>query len=234
MSRRKGHPAFSALGALRRKKTEGAAAAKASDSARDEIPVRNEATKPEIASMAERDAALWQDAVRDVLPRINDRVALFPRPLPPLARQRELAEARALAESLEDMTGLDAALEGEEEDVFLAPGVAQKTLSDLRRGRWVIQAELDLHGATREEARLLLNDFLEECKKRGLRCLRVIHGKGLSSPGRQPVLRPLVRQWLSRHAMILAFCPARPCDGGSGALLILLRSEARHSQKQSA
>ncbi|MCL2074915.1 MAG: Smr/MutS family protein [Betaproteobacteria bacterium] len=223
MSRRAGHPAFAALGELRRGKAEGAVAAKANDPARDEIPVRNEATEPETASMAERDATLWQDAVRDVLPQRNDRVALFPKPLPPIARQRELGEARALAESLSASDEPDIAPEGEKDDVFLAHGVSRRTLSDLRRGRWVIQAELDLHGATREEARILLNDFLDECKKRGLRCLRVIHGKGRSSPGGQPVLRPLTRQWLTRHALTLAFCPARPCDGGSGALLVLLR-----------
>jgi len=218
MSRPKGHPAFSVLRVLRRK--DVSLKTKAS------VPVEDEAEAVR-ASLAARDAALWQEAVRGVLPQRNDRVEPFSSPPPPLARQRELGEARVLAESLTETDDLDIALECAEEDVFLAQGVPYKTLSELRRGRWVIQAELDLHGRTREEARLLLGDFLEESRRRGLRCLRLIHGKGLSSPGKQPVLRPLTRLWLSRHNSVLAFCPARPCDGGSGALLILLRSDRR-------
>jgi len=212
MARRAQHPAFSQLAALRNVKAPAA-------------PVMDAADEPEQEDAAARDAALWQDAVRGVVPKRGERVALFPKPPPPLPRQRERAEANVLAESLKATDDLDIALEGEDEDVYLAPSVPRRTLTDLRRGRWVIQAELDLHGLTREEARLALNDFLDDCKRRDLRCLRVIHGKGLSSPGRQPVLRPLVRHWLIRHAAILAFCPAKPADGGSGALLLLLRSE---------
>lgn len=220
---RQGHPAFSALSTLRIAQRADAPAVQEVKHPADEEKAKIEAETKE--APAARDAALWRDAVRDVVPRARaERVALSPKPPPPLPRQRERAEARVLAKSLQGTDDLDIALEGEEADVYLAPSVPRKTLTDLRRGRWVIQAELDLHGLTREGARLALNAFLDDCKRRGLRCLRVIHGKGLSSPGRQPILRPLVRQWLIRHASLLAFCPAKPADGGSGALLLLLRS----------
>jgi DNA-nicking Smr family endonuclease len=100
----------------------------------------------------------------------------------------------------------------------------RRTLADLRRGRWAIQSELDLHGYDREEARAALGRFLTLALGRGHRCVRVIHGKGLSSPGGVSVLKILSRQWLAQREEVLAFCPARPCDGGEGALLALLRS----------
>ena len=97
-------------------------------------------------------------------------------------------------------------------------------LRDLRRGRWVIQAELDLHGLNRDDARQQLADFLVECLHDGRRCIRVIHGKGHGSPQKLSVLRQLVRGWLAQRQEILAYCQARPHDGGEGALIVLLRA----------
>jgi DNA-nicking Smr family endonuclease len=88
----------------------------------------------------------------------------------------------------------------------------------------VVQDALDLHGATRDEARLLLADFLAESLRRGLRCVRVVHGKGLGSPGREPVLKGLVKNWLMQRAEVLAYCQARAAEGGAGALVLLLKS----------
>ncbi|MDR3158489.1 MAG: Smr/MutS family protein [Zoogloeaceae bacterium] len=97
-----------------------------------------------------------------------------------------------------------------------------RVLSDLRRGRWPAQAEIDLHGLTRDEALSALRDFLAGCVARGLRCVRVIHGKGHASPGGRAILKPMTRQWLARRPEVLAFCAAPPRDGGDGALLALL------------
>ena len=97
-------------------------------------------------------------------------------------------------------------------------------LRDLRRGRWVVQGELDLHGLTRDEARSSLAHFIALSLQQGRRCLRVIHGKGHGSPGRLPVLKHLSRGWLAQREDILAFCQARPHDGGEGALLVLLQA----------
>jgi DNA-nicking Smr family endonuclease len=106
---------------------------------------------------------------------------------------------------------------------FLRPGISRQTLRRLRRGYWGIQAQLDLHGFTRDEARLELVAFLDAGNQRGFRCVRVIHGKGLSSKHGEPVLKARIGTWLSQREDVLAFCQARPEDGGSGAVLVLLR-----------
>ena len=87
-----------------------------------------------------------------------------------------------------------------------------------------MQDELDLHGLTVREAGLRLGDFLADARGRRLGCVRIIHGKGLSSPGRSPVLKPQVARWLRAHEGVLAFTPARREEGGDGALYVLLRS----------
>jgi DNA-nicking Smr family endonuclease len=118
-----------------------------------------------------------------------------------------------------------------DEGVHLRDGLPRRVLTDLRRGRWVVQAELDLHGLTRDAARSALALFLHEALESGHRCIRLIHGKGLGSPGREPVLKHLSRGWLMQREEILAFCQARPHDGGEGALLVLLRNPNRANKK---
>jgi DNA-nicking Smr family endonuclease len=117
----------------------------------------------------------------------------------------------------------DIGQELEAEQTFVRPGLGTDVLSKLRRGRWSVQAELDLHGLTAEEARDALADFLLEARARGLRCVRVIHGKGLTSPNKEPVLKGKVRKWLAQWDDVLAYCEAPRHAGGGGAVLILLR-----------
>ena len=170
------------------------------------------------------DRALFQAAVVDATPLSHDRVHHeAPRP-PPRPRQRQADEAAALHESLHAPGLLDLHLEGGDEAAWLKPGLARQVLRDLRRGRWVVQDQLDLHGCNRDEARALVGDFLAEAGFRGLRCLRIVHGKGLGSPGREPVLKKLVQGWLSQRQEILAFCQARAAEGGAGALVLLLQA----------
>lgn len=107
---------------------------------------------------------------------------------------------------------------------YLRPGMAQDTLRKLRRGHWAIQSELDMHGMTSDEARLNLVAFLSECQHHGLRCIRIIHGKGLSSKNAEPVLKIKVKNWLMQRAEVLAFCQAKQNDGGGGAAIVLLKS----------
>lgn len=144
------------------------------------------------------------------------------RPLP-APRQRKRDDAEVMRESIETPLTFEDRLDVGDEAVFLRAGLPRRVLADLRRGRWVTQRELDLHGLTRDEARLALGEFLARCLVEGLRCVRLIHGKGLRSPGQFGVLRHLSRGWLAQREEILAFCQARPHEGGSGALLILLR-----------
>ena len=166
--------------------------------------------------------ALFRGAVADAVPLVSAKVHHEPSRPPPIPRQHLRDEAAALDESLAPAP-LDVLLEGGDELAFLRHGLPRTLLRDLRRGRWVMQNELDLHGMSREEARQALSEFLAASLARGQRCLRIVHGKGLRSPGREPVLKELVRHWLARRQEVLAYCQARAADGGGGAVTVLLR-----------
>lgn len=167
--------------------------------------------------------ALFEDAVADAVPIACDRVHHEPPPPPPIPRQRTHDERAALGESLSDNDPLALALEGGDEAVFLKPGMAPKVLKDLRRGRWVVQAQLDLHGMHRDEARHHVAAFLAECRQHDRRCVRIVHGKGHGSPGRVPVLKKLVLGWLAQRQEVLAYCQARTVEGGACAVIVLLQ-----------
>lgn len=166
--------------------------------------------------------ALFRDAVADAVPLASDRVHHEPPPPLPIPRQRSHDERAALGESLSDSDPLALALEGGDEAAYLKPGMAPKVLRDLRRGRWVVQAHLDLHGMQRDEARHHVAAFLAECRQHGQRCVRIVHGKGHGSPGRVPVLKRLVLGWLAQRQEVLAYCQARTIEGGAGAVIALL------------
>lgn len=154
----------------------------------------------------------------------RNRVELA-RPQPtPAPLKREADERSALDESLLAPLTFEDRLDMGDEAAFLRPGLPRRVLSDLRRGRWVLQGEIDLHGHTREEARAVLAQFLATSLQQGRRCIRVIHGKGLGSPGKVSILKQLSRGWLAQREEILAFCQAGPHDGGGGALLVLMRA----------
>ncbi len=176
------------------------------------------------AAGSEDEGGLFRKAVAGARPLpAPDRVLLRPDPPPPIPRQRLLDERAALHESLSDSVDLDSLLETDQELSYRAPGIGPDVLRKLRRGHWVIQAELDLHGLRRDEARAALLEFTHAAQQRGARCVRLIHGKGLGSPGREGVLRHKVRGWLLQMRDVLAFCQAGPHDGGAGALIVLLR-----------
>lgn len=160
------------------------------------------------------------------LPRANRAHAAKPRPHP-VASQRVRNERAVLEESLSDTDPWELGFESGDELNFLRPSLASDTLRKLRRGHWKIQSEIDLHGLTVAEARPALVDFLNECLRDGLRCVRVIHGKGLRSKNREPVLKKKVAAWLAQRDEILAFCQARRPDGGGGAAVVLLKSARR-------
>ena len=169
--------------------------------------------------------AAFRDAVADVIPVFPPRRAMHARVKPPpIPAQTLLDEKQALADSLSDHDPWLSGFETGEELCFLRPGLPQNILKKLRRGEWAIQDELDLHGLTKVEARIMLAEFLSAALKAGHRCVRIIHGKGLGSRNREPVLKHKVRVWLAQRDEILAFCQARPADGGSGAAVVLLKS----------
>jgi DNA-nicking Smr family endonuclease len=172
--------------------------------------------------LAAEDVALFRDAVRGARP-IKSRERVQGNPSPPPVPVQSLLDAHAtLKESVSGPLDWDQMMESGEELVFLKPGMSRDILRRLRRGHWVVQDHLDLHGLNSEQARHLLSQFLSRCVKRGLRCVRVVHGKGLRSPNREPVLKNKVRGWLAQREQILAFCQAPDHHGGGGAVLVLL------------
>lgn len=179
------------------------------------------------------DEEVFRAEVRDVTPlpsHYRGRIEPLAQRPPPWPRQREADEHAALDESLSDPVGevaVTLALEGGDAAAYVRLGVAANALRDLRRGRWVVQAQLDLHGHTRDAARFGLVEFLHEADRQDWRCVRIIHGKGLGSPRKQPVLKGLVQHWLAQRQEVLAFCQAPSHDGGAGALLVLLRAGRR-------
>jgi DNA-nicking Smr family endonuclease len=172
---------------------------------------------------ANDEAELFRMSIGDVTPLARPAKVMHRRPQPhPLPLQRLNDDREALRESLSDWTG-DADFETGEELSFVRDGIGAHTLRKLRRGHWVIQDELDLHGLIVPDARELLVEFLALCARRGLRCVRVIHGKGLRSKNGQPVLKQKVAKWLMQRDEILAYCQARRTEGGGGAVVVLLK-----------
>jgi len=174
--------------------------------------------------LTDADRSLFQEAVRDTQPLPHHGRALRKKEAPPPHPvQTLLDEKEALRESLSAQWTAEDWLATGDEPNFLRPGLSHQVLRKLRSGTWVIQDELDLHGHDRQEAREALAGFLASCIKRGIRCVRVIHGKGLGSKNREPVLKAKVKHWLTQRDEVLAYCQARPVDGGSGALVVLLK-----------
>ncbi len=169
----------------------------------------------------EDEKQLFREAVRDVRPLRHSRpIQQRPR-LPARAALRRADEARVLAESL-DLDAADLEVETGEELNFRRDGMPESVMRRLRRGQYACRDELDLHGMTRDQARLALLGFLADAGRRGLRCVRIVHGKGRGSGGRGPVLKAAINRWLRRHDAVGAFCSARRPDGGTGAVYVLL------------
>ena len=112
--------------------------------------------------------------------------------------------------------------EHEAEQTYVRRGMPGDVLAKLRRGHWAVQSELDLHRMTTTQAHDALADFLDDARARGLRCVRVIHGKGLRSGPGGPVLKHVVDHWLRKFENVVAYASARPVDGGTGAVYVLL------------
>ena len=160
----------------------------------------------------------------DVVPLPEGKRVELPRPRPrPYPRQTRRDERAALEESLTAPVSLDDAIDSGEELAFVREGLGRDVLRKLRRGHWVVQGELDLHGMNRQHALFHTDRFLKQSVKRSARCVRIVHGKGLGSRNREPVLKGLLRKWLQQRCDVLAFSQAPAAQGGSGAVLVLLK-----------
>lgn len=169
------------------------------------------------------ESELFREAVGDVRPLAHDRrVPPADRPRPPARARFARAERRAVLEESLHGELADPLLAPGDELVYRRPGVQDGVLRKLRRGQYRIQGEIDLHGLTVAEARSELKEFLADALMLGVQCVRVVHGKGLRSGHRGPVVKHAVNAVLRRTSAVLAFVSARAVDGGTGAVYVLL------------
>lgn len=173
-------------------------------------------------ALNEDDLDLFHESVGEVKRIVDDR-ADTGKPLPrPVPQQLRKDEQRVLDEMLAHEYDPDH-LNLADGISFQRPGVQHNVIRKLRRGQYSIGSELDLHGMTSREARLALIEFLGAARRANQNCVRIIHGKGLRSSNKGPVLKPKVAKWLTQFDDVLAYCTARPADGGTGAIYVLLR-----------
>jgi len=166
---------------------------------------------------------LFRQAVQDVIPLYCDKVPLELPPPSTFPKQRFLDERQVLHDLLSEKFD-PAEMETGDELLFLREGIQRSVLRKLRRGQFSINAELDLHGLIVSQAREAVVNFLHYCLDRGLRCVRIVHGKGYGSWQKQPVLKWKLNHWLRQRDEVLALCPARSIDGGTGAVYVLLKN----------
>ena len=200
------------LSAIRQQVIDAAQAAAAAELARREAQQR-----------AEAERNLFVRAVGAVKPLpFKERVHMKPHRPAPRPLQQDLDDQAALMESMSDDFDVSTLLDVDDQLSFRRPGIGTDITRKLRKGEWSIQGQLDLHGLRSDEARTALGQFIRDAKRMGWRCVRVVHGKGLGSPGKEPVLKAKVQRWLVQKNEVLAFVQAKPSDGGAGALVVLL------------
>lgn len=173
--------------------------------------------------MTDDDDDIFRRAMTGAKPIKSESRVEPPRRRPPAkARFSKADEALALEESLD--ADIDDIEQSNGELLrFRRPTVGRRTMRKLARGSYAVQGEIDLHGMTVNEAKSRLSEFIEESSRNGKLCVRVVHGKGLGSGQRGPVLKPSVNRWLRRWDKVLAFVSTRQVDGGTGAVYVLLK-----------
>lgn len=174
---------------------------------------------------------LFRAAIGAVEPlRAHGKAHVRPAPPPPKPLlQYQLDEVQALQEAMSDLVDVSSLLQTDERLSFSRVGVGPDVVQNLRRGKWAIQRQIDLHGLRTDEARQALGGFMREAHQHGIRCVRVVTGKGLGSPGKTSVLKDKVHRWLVQRAEVVAFVQAQPAHGGAGALVVLLQPASRRT-----
>jgi DNA-nicking Smr family endonuclease len=190
-----------------------------------QVQAEQEAARLQAQRLAQAQQQLFARSVGPVRPLASKHRQSRPvaaAPPQPVPVQHRLDEEAVMREALSDEFDVETLLETDEALSFRRPGLGPDVVRKLRRGGWRLQGQFDLHGFRREDARQALADFIREAHKNGWRCVRVVHGKGLGSPGKTPVLKGRVQSWLVQKKEVLAFVQARPAEGGAGALVVLL------------
>jgi DNA-nicking Smr family endonuclease len=186
-----------------------------------------EEAKKEAEKKRKLEKELFANSVGRVKPLVVEKkVRLAPDLPPPIPVQKQLDEQAVLREALSDEWDTASLLDTDEALSFRRPGVGVDVVRKLRKGEWSVQSHLDLHNLRTDDARDALGQFIRECSKQGIRCVRVVHGKGLGSPGKVSVLKPKVQSWLIQKNQVMAFVQATPGQGGAGALVVLLQGGA--------
>jgi DNA-nicking Smr family endonuclease len=197
----------------------------------DAARAAEKAAREERERLAVQEAGLFRNALGGVkkiaqsdryVPNAPAAVNLAPKPVRPRTQAED--DAAVLRESLSDAFEVDHLLEDDPSLSFTRAGIGADVVRKLRKGAWPVQDELDLHGMRRDTARDQLGDFLSRAARRKLRCVCVIHGKGLGSAGGEPVLRSMVHSWLEQKDDVIAFCAANVDGRSHGALLVLLKA----------
>ncbi len=192
---------------------------------RQKADAEREAIRQETERRVQAENNLFQRAAGAVKPiRHPQRVPLAREPAPPIPVQQQLDEQRVLLEAISDEFDATTLLDVDDALSFRRPGIGTDVTRKLRKGHWSIQREIDLHGLRREDAREALAAFIRLAVRDGVRCVRVVHGKGLGSPSKTPVLKSKVQGWLVQKNEVLAFVQARADEGGAGALVVLLKA----------
>jgi DNA-nicking Smr family endonuclease len=173
--------------------------------------------------LTDEESALFRDAVKGSSPLAHRERARSKHAEPSDRPRSTEADERDVMDRLLDHPIDPSALDTGDELSYRAAGVQDSVMRRLRRGLYAVQSESDLHGMTVAQAREEIQAFLKHCRERGYRCVRIIHGKGLRSPQTGPVLKLKVAGWLQQRTEVLAYCSARPVDGGTGAMYVLLR-----------
>ena len=209
------------------KDLKGLKAVKAELEARVQRAKELEVAKKAAAAKAKAEEDFFALAVGIVKPlplrhRPGHRASLPRVATAPIAVQHQLDELAVMQEALSDEFDVETLLDTDDALSFRRPGIGTDVTRKLRKGGWSIQGQVDLHGLRREDAREALVDFIKDATRMGWRCVRVVHGKGLGSLGKTPVLKGKVQSWLIQKQEVLAFVQARPAHGGAGALVVLL------------
>ena len=192
---------------------------------RQQEAARSASLRQQQLARMQDERSLFQRAAGSVTALAPDGRSHLPHSPPePVPRQHLRDEQAALAETLSDEFDVSTLLDIDDQLSFRRPRIGADVTAKLRKGHWSIQRQLDLHGLRSDAARAALSAFLREASAQGVRCVRVIHGKGLGSPGKAPVLKNKVYAWLVQKKEVLAFVQARPAAGGSGALIVLLQA----------
>ena len=179
--------------------------------------------KAQAERQAQAEQQLFVRAVGPVKPLAPQaRVPLKTRAPAPEPLQLQLDQQAVLRESLSDEIDIGSLIDTDDQLSYLREGMGRDVIRKLRQGGWALQGEIDLHGLRSDEAREALGGFIRQAHRQGWRCVRVVHGKGLGSPGKTPVLKNKVLRWLVQKNEVLAFVQATPSEGGAGALRVLL------------